>query len=58
MFKEFAMKGSLVDIAVAFAMGAALKKVVTSFKECAPIEVSLNAEGMVVYESAILWRRF
>jgi large conductance mechanosensitive channel protein len=31
MFKEFAMKGSLVDIAVAFVMGAAFKEVVTSF---------------------------
>ena len=31
MFKEFAMKGSLVDIAVAFVVGAAFKEVVTSF---------------------------
>ena len=31
MFKEFAMKGSLVDIAVAFVMGAAFNKVVASF---------------------------
>jgi large conductance mechanosensitive channel len=30
-FKEFTMKGSLVDIAVAFVMGAAFKEVVTSF---------------------------
>ena len=30
-FKEFAMKGSLVDIAVAFVVGAAFKDVVTSF---------------------------
>ncbi|WP_053990527.1 large-conductance mechanosensitive channel protein MscL [Mangrovimonas sp. TPBH4] len=30
-FKEFAMKGNLVDIAVAFVMGAAFSKVVTSF---------------------------
>lgn len=30
-FKEFAMKGSLVDIAVAFVMGAAFKDVITSF---------------------------
>ena len=30
-FKEFAMKGNLVDIAVAFVMGAAFTKVVTSF---------------------------
>jgi large conductance mechanosensitive channel len=32
-FKEFAMKGSLVDIAVAFVMGAAFGKVITSFTE-------------------------
>ena len=31
MFKEFAMKGRLVDIAVAFVVGAAFKEVVTSF---------------------------
>jgi large conductance mechanosensitive channel len=30
-FKEFAMKGNLVDIAVGFVMGAAFKSVVTSF---------------------------
>lgn len=32
-FKEFAMQGSLVDIAVAFVMGAAFSKVITSFTE-------------------------
>ena len=31
MFKEFALKGSLVDIAVAFVTGADFKDVVTSF---------------------------
>ena len=30
-FKEFAVKGNLVDIAVGFVMGAAFKQVVTSF---------------------------
>jgi len=30
-FKEFAMKGNLVDIAIGFVMGAAFKQVVTSF---------------------------
>ena len=30
-FKEFALKGSLVDIAVGFVMGAAFKEVVSSF---------------------------
>ncbi len=32
-FKDFAMKGNLVDIAVAFVMGAAFAKVVSSFTE-------------------------
>jgi len=32
-FKDFAMKGNLVDIAVAFVMGAAFGKVVTTFTE-------------------------
>ena len=32
-FKEFAMKGSLVDIAVAFVMGGALGKVISSFTD-------------------------
>lgn len=32
-FKEFAMKGNLVDIAVAFVLGGAFGKVVTSFTE-------------------------
>ena len=32
-FKEFAMKGNLVDIAVAFVMGGAFGKVVASFTE-------------------------
>ena len=32
-FKEFAMKGNLVDIAVAFVMGAAFGKIVTALTE-------------------------
>ena len=32
-FKDFALKGNLVDIAVAFVMGAAFGKVITSFTE-------------------------
>ena len=32
-FRDFAMKGNLVDIAVAFVMGAAFAKVITSFTE-------------------------
>ena len=30
-FKEFALKGNLLDIAIGFVMGAAFKSVVTSF---------------------------
>ena len=30
-FKDFTMKGNLIDIAVGFVMGAAFKQVVTSF---------------------------
>src|SRR5688500_12755498 len=32
-FREFAIKGNLVDIAVAFVMGVAFAKVITSFTE-------------------------
>ncbi len=32
-FKDFAMKGNLVDIAVAFVMGGAFGKVITTFTE-------------------------
>ncbi|HLU51928.1 MAG TPA: large-conductance mechanosensitive channel protein MscL [Flavobacteriaceae bacterium] len=32
-FKEFALKGNLVDIAVAFVMGAAFSKVVSTFTD-------------------------
>ena len=31
MFKEFAMKGSLVGVAIAFVVGATFKEAVTSF---------------------------
>ena len=31
-FKEFAVKGNLVDIAVGFVMGATFTKIVTSFE--------------------------
>tara|TARA_B100001093_G_scaffold360245_1_gene344961 strand:- start:330 stop:770 length:441 start_codon:yes stop_codon:yes gene_type:complete len=71
------MKCSLVDIAVAFVMGAAFKEVETSFTSgiISPLvglifkadfktlkyvlqEGSLNTEGMLVGESAILWGAF
>ncbi len=45
-FEEFAMKGSLVDIAVAFVIGAAFKEVVTSFTSgvCSPIIGLIKAD--------------
>jgi large conductance mechanosensitive channel len=76
-FKEFAMKGNLIDIAVGFVMGAAFKEVVTSFTGgiVSPIiglvfkadlkdlkyvisEGSVNSNGVVEGESAILWGQF
>lgn len=58
-FKEFAMRGSLVDIAVAFVMGGAFGKVVTSFTEqlIAPIVglliggIDLNDKKYVIKEA-------
>ncbi len=46
-FKSFAMKGNLVDIAVAFVMGAAFGKVVSAFTEgiVAPI-IGLVTSGV------------
>lgn len=46
-FKEFALKGNLVDTAIAFVMGAAFGKVVTAFvqKMFAPI-IGLALGGM------------
>ena len=47
-FKEFAMKGNLVDIAVAFVMGAAFSKVVTAFTGglIAPLVGLLSGEDL------------
>lgn len=47
-FKEFAMKGNLVDIAVAFVMGGAFGKVITSFTEgmIAPIVGLLTGKDL------------
>jgi large conductance mechanosensitive channel len=46
-FKEFALKGNLVDMAIAFVMGGAFGKVITAFVEkmFAPI-VSLITSGV------------
>ena len=47
-FKDFAMKGSLVEIAVAFVMGGAFGKVITSFTEgmVAPIIGLLTGKSL------------
>ena len=58
-FKEFAMKGNLVDMAIAFVMGGAFGKVVTAFVEkmFAPITglllggIDLNSKKFVLKEA-------
>lgn len=72
-FKEFALKGNLIDTAIAFVMGAAFGKVVTAFVEkmFAPLVgmltggVNLNDYKFVVKkattatpEVAIAWGEF
>lgn len=72
-FKEFALKGNLIDTAIAFVMGAAFGKVVTAFVEkmFAPLVgmlmggVNLNDYKFVVKEAtttnpevAIAWGEF
>ena len=54
-FKEFAMKGSLVEIAVAFVIGGAFGKVITSFTEglIAPI-VGLLTGGVDFNEKKLV----
>lgn len=59
-FKEFALKGNLVDMAIAFVMGGAFGKVVTAFVEkmFAPVTglimggVDLNSKKIVLKEGA------
>ncbi|ESU21811.1 Large-conductance mechanosensitive channel [Flavobacterium cauense R2A-7] len=59
-FKEFAMKGNLVDMAIAFVMGGAFGKVVTAFVEkmFAPIiglimgGIDLNDKKFVLKDGA------
>ena len=58
-FKEFALKGNLVDMAIAFVMGGAFGKVVTAFVEkmFAPITglimggIDLNSKKYVLKEA-------
>jgi large conductance mechanosensitive channel len=56
-FKEFAVKGNLIDVAVAFVMGAAFGKVVSSFTEglVAPL-VSLLTGGADLSQKEIVLR--
>lgn len=54
-FKEFALKGNLVDIAVAFVMGAAFGKVVSTFTEklVAPL-IGLLTGGTNFYDKKLV----
>lgn len=58
-FKEFAMRGSLVEIAVAFVMGGAFGKVITSFTDglVAPLVGLLSgkdlSENMLVLKKGV-----
>jgi large conductance mechanosensitive channel len=56
-FKEFALKGNLIDTAIAFVMGAAFGKVVTAFVEkmFAPI-VGLLLGGVDLADKKIVLR--
>jgi large conductance mechanosensitive channel len=57
-FKAFAMKGSLVDIAVAFVMGAAFGKVVTAFTQglVAPL-ITLITGGVNFNDKVLVLRQ-
>ena len=54
-FKEFAIKGNLVDIAVAFVMGGAFGKVVSTFTEklVAPL-IGLLTGGTNFYDKKLI----
>lgn len=54
-FKQFALKGNLVDIAVAFVMGGAFGKVVSTFTEklIAPI-IGLLTGGSNLYDKKLV----
>jgi large conductance mechanosensitive channel len=72
-FKEFALKGNLIETAIAFVMGAAFGKVVTAFVEkmFAPLVglltggVNLNEHKLIIHaatatrpEVALAWGEF
>ena len=56
-FKQFALKGNLVDIAVAFVMGGAFGKVVSTFTEklIAPL-IGLITGGSNFYDKKLILR--
>lgn len=53
-FKEFAMRGNLVDIAVAFVMGASFGKIVTSFVDGVVMPVVGMLTGGVDFNDKVL----
>lgn len=58
-FKEFALKGNLIDMAIAFVMGGAFGKVTSSFIDglvMPPISLLTggNIEGKIVLKDAVL----
>lgn len=57
-FKQFALRGNLVDIAVAFVMGGAFGKVVSAFTEklIAPL-IGLLTGGTNFYDKKIVLKR-
>ena len=57
-FKQFALRGNLVDIAVAFVMGGAFGKVVSAFTEklIAPL-IGLLTGGTNFYDKKLILKR-
>jgi large conductance mechanosensitive channel len=53
-FKEFAMRGNLVDIAVAFVMGASFGKIVTSFVDGIVMPLISMLTGGVNFNDKVL----
>ena len=53
-FKEFAMRGNLVDIAVAFVMGASFGKIVTSFVDGLVMPLISMLTGGVNFNDKVL----
>ncbi|NCT94092.1 MAG: large-conductance mechanosensitive channel protein MscL [Chitinophagaceae bacterium] len=53
-FKEFAMRGNLVDIAVAFVMGASFGKIVTSFVDGIVMPIIGTLTGGVDFSDKVI----